>query len=140
METFSEKGRATALAAPASVTKPVAVSFASGSSELSRRAQQTVDKDMVPFIENNGSAYFEVSGNTDSVGSAPVNQALSEARAQAVASYLEKQWEIPKTRLRVVGHGSSRPLCNEANPASADMSLVECRALNRSTRLAVFGK
>ncbi len=140
VETFSEKGRASALAAPASVTKPVAVSFASGSSELSKRAQQTVDKDMVPFIENNGSAYFEVSGNTDSVGSAPVNQALSEARALAVASYLEKQWEIPKTRLRVVGHGSSRPLCNEANPASADMKLEECRALNRSTRLAVFGK
>ena len=140
VETFSEKGRTTALAAPASVTKPVAVSFASGSAELSKRAQQTVDKDMVPFIENNGSAYFEVSGNTDSVGSVPVNQALSEARARAVANYLEKQWEIPKARLRVVGYGSSRPLCNEANPASADMSLDECRALNRSTRLAVYGK
>ena len=140
VETFSEKGRATALAAPALVTKPVSVTFASGSSELSKRAQQTVDKDMVPFIENNGSAYFEVSGNTDSVGSASVNQVLSEARARAVASYLEKQWEIPKSRLRVVGYGSSRPLCNEANPASADMSLDECRALNRSTRLAVFSK
>ena len=140
VETFSDKGRTAALAVPASVTKPVAVSFATGSAELSKRAQQTVDREMVPFIENNGSAYFEVSGNTDAVGSASANQALSEARARTVAAYLEKQWEIPKARLRVSGYGSSRPLCNEANPASADMSLDECRALNRSTRLAVFGK
>jgi NitT/TauT family transport system substrate-binding protein len=86
----------------------VAVTFASGSAELSKRAQQTIDKEMVPFIENNGSAYFEVSGNTDSVGSVQANQALSEVRARAVASYLEKQWEIPKARLRVAGYGSSR--------------------------------
>ena len=64
----------------------------------------------------------------------------SEARARAVAAYLEKQWEIPKTRLRVSGYGSTRPLCDEANPASSDLGLDECRALNRSTRLAVFGK
>ena len=51
-----------------------------------------------------------------------------------------KQWAFPKARLRVAGYGSSRPLCDEANPASADLSLDECRALNRSTRLAVFGK
>ncbi len=95
---------------------------------------------MVPFIENNGSAYFELSGNTDSVGSAAVNQALSQSRAKAVADYLEKQWEIPRTRLRVTGNGSSRPLCDERNPAAAEMSLDECRALNRSTRLAVFGR
>ena len=139
-QTFSDQGRATAMAAPAAVTKPVSVNFASGSAELSKRAQQVIDKDMVPFIENNGSAYFELSGNTDSVGSAAANQALSQHRARAVAEYLEKQWEVPRARLRVSGFGSSRPLCNEANPASAEMSLDECRALNRSTRLAVFAR
>ena len=139
-QTFSDQGRATAMASPAAVTKPVLVNFASGSAELSKRAQQVVDKDMVPFIENNGSAYFELSGNTDSVGSVAANQALSQQRARAVADYLEKQWEIPRTRLRVSGYGSSRPLCNEANPASAEMTLDECRALNRSTRLAVFAR
>jgi outer membrane protein OmpA-like peptidoglycan-associated protein/ABC-type nitrate/sulfonate/bicarbonate transport system substrate-binding protein len=139
-QTFSDAGRATAMASPAAVTKPVSVNFASGSAELSKRAQQVIDKDMVPFIENNGSAYFELSGNTDSVGAAAANQALSQQRARAVADYLEKQWEIPRTRLRVSGYGSSRPLCNEANPASAEMTLEECRALNRSTRLAVFAR
>jgi hypothetical protein len=47
------------------VTKPVTVGFASGSAELTKRAQKTVDTEMVPFIENNGKAYFEVSGNSD---------------------------------------------------------------------------
>jgi NitT/TauT family transport system substrate-binding protein len=140
VETFTEQGRATAMASSAVVTKPVSVGFASGSSELSKRAQQVIDREMVPFIENNGSAYFELSGNTDSVGSAQANEALSQARAKAVASYLEKQWEIPRSRLRVVGNGSSRPLCDESNPAASDMSLEACRGLNRSTRLAVFSK
>ncbi len=139
-QTFTEQGRSAAMTAPAAVTKPVSVSFASGSAELSKRAQALIDKEMVPFIENNGSAYFELSGNTDSVGSAPANQALSLLRARAVADYLDKQWEIPRARLRVTGYGSNRPLCDERNPAAAEMSLDECRALNRSTRLAVFGR
>lgn len=137
---FTDSGRASAMASPAAVTKPVAVNFSSGSSELTKRAQRVIDTEMIPFIENNGSAYFELSGNTDSVGSANTNQALSVARAKAVAEYLEKQWEIPKARLRVVGFGPTRPLCDEANPGSAGMNLDECRALNRSTRLAVFAK
>lgn len=137
---FTDTGRASAMASPAAVTKPVAVNFGSGSSELTKRAQRVIDTEMIPFIENNGSAYFELSGNTDSVGSANTNQALSVARAKAVAEYLEKQWEIPKARLRVVGFGPTRPLCDEANPGSAGMNLDECRALNRSTRLAVFAK
>jgi outer membrane protein OmpA-like peptidoglycan-associated protein len=139
-ETFSDQGRATAMAAPATVTKPVSVSFASGSAELSKRAQQVIDKEMVPFIENNGSAYFELSGNTDSIGSAQANLALSQARAKAVADYLTKQWEIPRTRFKVSGYGSARPLCDEGNPAASGVDLDECRALNRSTRLAVFGR
>jgi outer membrane protein OmpA-like peptidoglycan-associated protein/ABC-type nitrate/sulfonate/bicarbonate transport system substrate-binding protein len=137
---FTEQGQKAAMTAPAAVTKPVSVTFASGSAELSKRAQQVIDKEMVPFIENNGNAYFELSGHTDSVGSVAANQSLSQARAKAVASYLEKQWEIPTARLRVTGHGSGKPICDEANPAGAEMTIEECRSLNRSTRLAVFGR
>jgi outer membrane protein OmpA-like peptidoglycan-associated protein len=72
------------------------------------------------------------------VGSDAINTPLSLARARAVAEYLVKQWEIPRQRLRVTGYGASKPLCNEASPASADMSLEDCRTLNRSTRIAVF--
>lgn len=140
-QTYTEAGRTEAMAAaPAQVTKPVEVNFPSGSAELSKKAQQVIDLKMVPFIENNGGAYFELSGNSDSVGSDAANQALSVRRANAVAEYLNKQWEVPRARLRVVGYGSSRPLCDEGNPGAAGMSLDECRNLNRSTRLAVFGR
>lgn len=123
----------------AMVTKPVTVGFASGSTDLSKRAHKTIDAEMVPFIENNGKAYFEVSGNSDSTGAREVNQRLSEVRARAVVDYLVTQWEFPRERFKIVGNGPDRPLCNEANAAAEGLSLEDCRALNRSTRVAVFG-
>jgi outer membrane protein OmpA-like peptidoglycan-associated protein len=120
------------------VTKPVTVNFASGQSELSKRAEKTIDETMVPFIENNGSAYFEVTGNTDSTGSHSVNMSLSQARARAVVDYLVAQWEFPRERFKAVGNGPDHPLCNEANPQAEGMSLDDCRAANRTTRVAVF--
>lgn len=137
---FSESEQQAAAQAPAAVTKPVTVSFASGSSELTKRAQKTIDDEMVPFIENNGAAYFELSGNSDSVGSRDTNVRLSYARAQAVVNYLHEQWEFPKARFKIVGNGPDKPLCNEADPAAENLSLDECRAMNRSTRIAVFAR
>ena len=94
---------------------------------------------MVPFIENNGSAYFEISGNTDSTGNAAANNRLSLSRAQAVVDYLVQQWEFPRERFKIVGNGSERPLCNESAPEAEGLSLDACREANRSTRIAVFG-
>jgi NitT/TauT family transport system substrate-binding protein len=123
-------------AAPATVTKPVTVGFETGAASLTKKAQQIIDTQMEPFIENNGTAYFEVSGNTDSTGSLNANMALSQARAQAVVDYLVTQWELPKNRFRVTGNGPTKPLCNESNPEG--LSIEECRASNRTTRVAVF--
>lgn len=132
---FSEAGRAKAV--NASVTKPVTINFDSGSAELTAKAKKVIDTEMVPFIENNGGAYIELSGNADSVGAAAVNKDLSLRRATAVAEYLKQQWEIPAARLKVVGNGSSKPICVE--PGTADgLSLEECRAMNRSTRVSVL--
>lgn len=121
------------------VTKPVTVGFATGTASLTKRAQKTIDEEMVPFIENNGKAYFEVSGNTDSTGSQATNLRLSGSRAKAVVEYLVSQWEFPRDRFKIVGNGSERPLCNEANPAAEGLALEDCRALNRTTRIAVYG-
>jgi outer membrane protein OmpA-like peptidoglycan-associated protein/ABC-type amino acid transport substrate-binding protein len=139
-EVFTEAAREEAVqAAPAEVTKPVTVSFASGQSALTKRAERTIDTEMVPFIENNGTAYFEISGNTDSTGNVTINNRLSLARAEAVVDYLVKQWEFPRERFKIVGNGSSRPLCNEGAPEAEGLSLDACREANRSTRIAVFG-
>lgn len=138
-ESFTQATLQEVTRAPAIVTKPVTVGFASGSAELSKRAQKTVDQEMVPFIENNGKAYFEVSGNTDLTGARETNMRLSAARARAVVDYLAQQWEFPRERFKIVGNGPDRPLCNEANSAAEGLSLDECRAMNRTTRVAVFG-
>jgi outer membrane protein OmpA-like peptidoglycan-associated protein/ABC-type amino acid transport substrate-binding protein len=139
-EVFTEAAREEAVqAAPAEVTKPVTVNFASGQSGLTKRAERTIDTEMVPFIENNGNAYFEISGNTDSTGNATVNNRLSTARAEAVVDYLVRQWEFPRERFKIVGNGSSRPLCNEGAPEAEGLSLDACREANRSTRIAVYG-
>ncbi len=138
-ETFSQTALQEAAMTDAIVTKPVMVGFASGSSDLTKRAQKTVDTEMVPFIENNGRAYFEVSGNSDSTGAREVNMRLSEARARAVVEYLAGQWEFPRERFKIIGNGPDRPLCNEANAAAEGLSMDDCRAMNRTTRVAVYG-
>jgi len=133
--TFTDTGRSQTKAA--SVTKPVLINFESGSAELTQKAKKTIDTEMVPFLENNGSAYVELNGNTDSTGSAAVNKPLSTRRAQAVAAYLTSQWEVPAARLKTIGNGSDKPICQE--PGTADgLSLDECRALNRTTRVGIL--
>lgn len=138
--TFSAAERQEAVAKPAAVTKPVIVTFASGSATLNKRGEKIIDTDMVPFIENNGSAYFTVSGNTDSTGARDTNMKLSLARAQAVVDYLVAQWEFDRNRFQVVGNGPDKPLCNEGNSAGEGMSVEDCRALNRTTRVAVLAR
>lgn len=137
---FTETAQKVATQQAATVTKPVTVGFTTGSAELTKKAQRVVDTEMVPFIENNGSAYFEVSGNSDGVGARDSNLRLSQARAAAVVKYLNEQWEFPKARFKIVGNGPDKPLCNEANPAADGLALEECRALNRTTRIGVFSR
>ncbi len=139
VETYTAVEREEAVQAPATVTKPVIVNFGSGQSALTKRSEKTIDIDMVPFIENNGSAYFEISGNTDSTGNLAVNNRLSQARAEAVVDYLSKQWEFPRERFKIIGNGPNKPLCDENNPGAEGVDLDACREMNRSTRIAVFG-
>ncbi len=137
---FNETAQKAATQQVAAITKPVTVGFTTGSAELTKRAQKTIDTEMVPFIENNGGAYFEVSGNSDAVGARDTNLRLSQARASAVVKYLQDQWEFPNARFKIVGNGPDKPLCNESNPAAESLSIEECRALNRTTRIAVFSR
>ena len=140
--TFSEatKEKVTAATQVPVVTKPILVNFATGSAELSKRAEQVIDKELVPFIENNGSSYFELSGNTDSTGSLDGNMRLSLARAKSVVGYLVRQWELPVSRFKVVGNGPTKPICSETKYAEEGMTLEQCQAMNRSTRVGVYGK
>ncbi|MED5372134.1 MAG: phosphate ABC transporter substrate-binding/OmpA family protein [Myxococcota bacterium] len=138
---FTETERDVAVKKEAQLTKPITVNFTTGSAELSKRAMQTIDDEMVPLIENNGSAYFQVSGNTDSTGSRATNMKLSKQRAQAVTDYLVTQWEFKPERFIVVGNGPDFPICPEKDwQAEGYADLDACRADNRTTRLAVHAR
>jgi outer membrane protein OmpA-like peptidoglycan-associated protein len=66
-------------------------------------------------------------GHTDSIGSAAANKALSERRVAAVRTQLVARHEVAPARLRVVGHGATRP--REPN------GTIEGRARNRRVEL-----
>jgi len=136
--TFTEaQGTQVATTHTPTVTKPVVINFETNSFALNHKAEDTLDKEVAPLVETYGSAYFEISGNTDSTGSDAINQKISLARAKSVAAYLAKEWDFPKERFIVKGNGSSKPLCDEKNP---DGTLEECRAQNRTTRVAVIAR
>ena len=138
--TFSETERDTAVEKVATLTKPVSVNFNSGSAELSKRAKQIIDTEMVPVMDSMGSAYFSVEGNTDSTGARGTNVSLSKKRADAVVGYLVSEWEFPRERFVVRGNGPDKPSCNESNPASEDTDLDGCRGMNRRTDVAVYSR
>lgn len=135
--TFTEAQAQQVASEPAMVTKPVTINFDLNASALTARAKTILDKEVAPLIDTYGSAYFEISGNTDSTGTTAVNQRISLARAQAVVEYLAKEWEFPRERFIVKGNGSSKPLCDEHHPED---TLDECRAQNRTTRVAVLAR
>ena len=71
----------------------------------------------------------EIGGHTDSIGPEGYNQSLSQRRAEAVKTYLEKLGIGPE-RVRAVGHGESRPV--------APNDSQEGRRLNRRTEFVII--
>lgn len=59
--------------------------------------------------------YFrlEISGHTDAAGNPEFNLSLSQDRADAIRSYIEKKINIPQGRIDAMGYGSSKPLREE---------------------------
>jgi outer membrane protein OmpA-like peptidoglycan-associated protein/ABC-type nitrate/sulfonate/bicarbonate transport system substrate-binding protein len=105
-------------------TKPVSVSFATGSSELSAEAIALLNQQVLPQLQIAAGMYARVEGNTDSIGEFAANQALSEQRAAAIVSYLVSRG-IPAERLVARGNGPAAPIASNKTP--------EGRALNRRT-------
>jgi outer membrane protein OmpA-like peptidoglycan-associated protein len=87
------------------------VQFQTGSSQLTPQAMQALDELGKALTSAALSSYrFRIAGHTDTVGSAPLNKALSDQRAAAVASYLESKFGVAAARLETVGMGESQLL------------------------------
>lgn len=98
-----------------------AVLFESGSAVIAESFVPTLELGLLVMVLN-PQVTMVVEGHTDDVGSAEANQALSEARADAVVDYLVANG-LDRERLVSVGRGESEPI--------ADNETEEGRRLNR---------
>ena len=107
---------------------PGNITFPTNQSDLKADFNKVLDSVAI-VLEEFEKTVIVVAGFTDSTGSESYNQALSERRAESVASYLKGK-DILAARFEVVGFG-------ESNPA-ADNSTAEGRSLNRRVELSLF--
>jgi outer membrane protein OmpA-like peptidoglycan-associated protein len=78
--------------------------------KTSIKAESTgVMVDIITILKEYPTAKFTVEGHTDSVGSAKLNQSLSESRALSVKEFLVEKG-IEEFRLSAVGYGEDKPM------------------------------
>ncbi|NHF58900.1 OmpA family protein [Flavobacteriaceae bacterium TP-CH-4] len=89
--------------------------FDTGKSSLNPSAT-SVFVDIIRILNEYPNAKFSVEGHTDSVGSAKLNQRLSEERANAVRDFLIAEG-IAADRLTAIGYGEDRPIADNKTRA-----------------------
>lgn len=112
--------------AKAEGTKQLTLNFDFNSAALSDANQTIIDREITGIAEGFANARIRVEGNTDNVGKAAYNKELSQRRAQAVVDYLVREHKFDPNKFIVVGNGSTKPVCPEANDP-------DCQAKNRCT-------
>ena len=122
---------AAAVAVPATAGESVAlegVAFESASAKLTRDSLAILDGVAAQLVKSG--AKVEVSGHTDASGSAKLNRALSQRRAEVVSAYLASKG-VAADKLVAKGYGSEMPRAGNEAP--------EGRARNRRVELKVLG-
>jgi outer membrane protein OmpA-like peptidoglycan-associated protein len=110
------------------VTLSGAVLFKTGDSQLLPLAEQALDRVASALKELAPSQVVIIRGHTDSKGSDAMNQKLSQARSDAVRSYLISQG-VAANALKAVGRGEADPV--------ADNNTAEGRANNRRVEIVI---
>ena len=105
--------------------KPVSITFASGKFTLDENAKSRIDEEFLPIAKAFGNSRIRIEGNTDNTGSLANNITLSKKRAQAVAAYLTREYNMDPNRFIIVGNGPNKPV--------ADNSTDRGRRANRRT-------
>lgn len=109
------------------LSMPSGITFDTDSSSIQPHFRPTLDK-VADVLDRYNQTYVDVYGHTDSTGSDAYNQALSERRADAVASYLVSRG-VESARLEAVGYGETQPI--------ASNDTIEGRAQNRRVEIKV---
>jgi outer membrane protein OmpA-like peptidoglycan-associated protein len=104
------------------------VAFASGSATLTAAAKRELDAIAQRLNTRYAGRPIRVEGHTDSdpirKSSWPSNQALSQARAEAVVAYLTSKG-VSSSRLTAVGMGSSKPKRTKAESRRVEIHVLD---------------
>ena len=103
------------------------VQFVSGKATLSKNAVVNLDE-MAAYLLKYPELKLVINGHTDNVGSAAVNQRLSERRAAAAKNYLVKKG-VGADRITTAGYGMTQPI--------VDNNTASNRASNRRTEFKI---
>ena len=105
------------------------IKFEFNSSKLSTSAiSQLTELGQALTSNELSSGSFEISGHTDSSGSAAYNKNLSLKRAISVEQYLLNEFNIDRAKLTAHGHGEEKPLF-ATDPANGANRRVEIRRI-----------
>lgn len=103
------------------------INFATASADIAADSTALIG-DLAKALKDCAGTTVEVSGHTDSIGNPASNQALSEARAQAVVAALTKNG-VPTDRMVAKGYGATKLLDEGTQPVA--------HAANRRIEFAV---
>jgi len=109
------------------------VLFATGKSELSAAARQSVNK-LADFLQKHPDRNVLIEGHTDSTGSDELNMSLSQKRADAVKEALTGKRVDPR-RITAKGYGKKYPVANNDTSAGRSQNRrVEVIILNEGVK------
>ncbi|MBF7683477.1 OmpA family protein [Acinetobacter sp. B5B] len=107
---------------------PGNITFDTNQSTIKSNFYTTLNKVAQTLTEDNKSAIL-VTGYTDNTGNDSINIPLSQARAQAVASYLAGQG-VSRNKINAQGNGSANPIASNATPSG--------REQNRRVEISIY--
>jgi OOP family OmpA-OmpF porin len=111
----------------------VSVTFAFDKADLNKADRAQLDVFATQLSETK-SYILEVTGGTDSVGSAAYNYDLSQRRAQAVVQYLAAQHNVPPHKFYLIGIGKDQEVAPNSTAAGrAKNRRVEVQLLSNMT-------
>lgn len=93
----------------------IEVLFPTGAAVLGEEANPHLN-DIAAFLNEHPNTKLEIQGHTDNTGSKARNKKLSEARANAVRTYLVEKAGIPASRVSAYGYGDEKPVGDNKTP------------------------
>jgi outer membrane protein OmpA-like peptidoglycan-associated protein len=107
---------------------------------LRQESQNELDR-LTKLLTDNPSIKIQISGHTDSRGSAAMNKELSMNRAKAVVDYLVTKG-INKNRLEFAGYGKEQPIVTDAEilKMKSESAREAAHQNNRRTEFKILSK